>query len=583
MPSTEPTKVAIQLIKERSRDALVEGLDTALTDMGHDEAVLFLADLLLAMGADRDHLKARLAGLLAARFGRSSEKSSAEQLDLFAEALRVVEGDTSSSSDSDSPTDEPAPDPAAVAAELIEQTNAEVTALVAEQRAQRKAAREAQRAARQLEQDDKAGKPVTWPTNLPVREETLELPEDQRVCPDRECELLLEIIRYETSWRLEHTTKTEVVVTRIPVAACPSHHGGPVTLPVPPKPVDGGRLGFSLAARLLWLRTTHNLPVRRIAEMLGADNVPVSESMIHTLICTTGERAKPLVEAIQAEVQRATLVNLDDTPTDVHEGHRERKRRKARVWLALGDEKFAYFFATKTWKAKEAEEALGPITGVLQGDGYAGFPKYAKSHGLTLAGCMAHLRRKMQKAFDARDPRATLPMALIHGLYNVEKLARMQGVDADGRLALRQERSVPIMKVLIAWAEKVEPTIETGSPLGKAWTYLSNQLEPLQAYLSDGNISIDNNAVERGLRRHTIGRKLWLFFRGQDKLEHVTRIMSIVTTARLHGVDELAYLTWVLEQLARRTWSPTAARKLLPDAWRAMQEKKAKKVDTDEA
>ena len=74
MPNTEPTKVAIQLIKERSRDALVEGLDTALTDMEHDEAVSFLADLLLAMGADRDHLKARLVALLAARFGRSSEK-----------------------------------------------------------------------------------------------------------------------------------------------------------------------------------------------------------------------------------------------------------------------------------------------------------------------------------------------------------------------------------------------------------------------------------------------------------------------------------------------------------------------------
>ena len=141
----------------------------------------------------------------------------------------------------------------------------------------------------------------------------------------------------------------------------------------------------------------------------------------------------------------------------------------------------------------------------------------------------------------------------------------------------------PRCEALIAWARKVEPTIETGSPLGKAWTYLSNQLEPLQAYLSDGNISIDNNAAERGLRRHTIGRKLWLFFRGQAKLEHVTRIMSIVTTARLHGVDELAYLTWVLEQLARRTWSPAAARALLPDAWLELQKKKAKEVDTDEA
>ena len=585
MPSTEPSKVAIQLIKERSRDTLVEGLKGTLAGMDADESAAFLADLILAMGADRDHLKARLVALLATKFGRSSEKSSADQLNLFAEALRIVEGDTSTDSPTEGSSDEtagePEPDPTVAAAQLIEQTNAEVTALAAQQREQRKAERDARRAAQKLARAQGVGD-VPWPTHLPIRKVYLELPEGQRICSDYDCELERAIIRYEISWRLEYTTTTEVVLTYVPVAACPSHHGGPVTVPVPPKPVDKGQMGFSLAAHLLWLRITHNLPVRRIAEMMQAEGVPVTEQMIHTLISTTGERAKPLAAAILGEVQRATLVNLDDTPTDVHEGHRKRKRRKARVWIALGDELFAYYFATKTWKAKEAEDALGTITGTLQGDGYKGFPKYAQRHDLTLAGCMAHLRRKLRKAVEAHDPRATLALALVQGLYKVEELGRLQALDAEGRLALRQERSVPIMKALVAWAEDVQPTIETGSPMGKAWTYLSNQLEPLQAYLHDGHISIDNNAAERGLRRHTIGRKLWLFFRGQAKLEHVARLMSIATTARLHGVDELAYLAWVLEQLARRTWSDVAARQLLPDAWLTMQKQQAEEVDTDE-
>ena len=582
MPSAESSTVAIKLIKERSRDVLVEGLDSTLAGMDHDEMVVFLADLILAMGADRDRLKDRLVDLLATKFGRRSEKSSANQLELFAEALRIVEGGTSSESRTDETGDGASdePDPTVVASQLIDQTDAEVIALAAQQREQRKADRNARRAEQKLAQAQGEGD-VPWPAGLPVREETLELPADQQCCDD--CGDDLVIIGYETSWRMEYTTTTEVVVTYLPVAACKSHHGGPITVPVPPKPVDKGRMGFSLATYLLWLRITHNLPVRRIAEMMQAEGVPVTEQMIHTLICTTGERAKPLAAAILAEVQQATLVNLDDTPTDVHEGHRKRKRRKARVWIALGDELFAYFFATKTWKAEEAEQALGAITGTLQGDGYRGFPKYAKRHDLTLAGCMAHFRRKLKVAVKERDPRATLALALVQGLYRVEELARLQGLDADGRLALRQERSVPIMTALIAWAKDVQPTIVTGSPLGKAWTYLSNQSKPLQAYLSDGTISIDNNAAERGLRRHTIGRKLWLFFRGQAKLEHVARLMSIATTARLHGVDELAYLTWVLEQLARREWSPVAAKKLLPAAWLAMKEHQTKEVDTDEA
>ncbi len=102
-----------------------------------------------------------------------------------------------------------------------------------------------------------------------------------------------------------------------------------------------------------------------------------------------------------------------------------------------------------------------------------------------------------------------------------------------------------------------------------------------ESFLTNGAVSIDNNAAERGLRRITIGRELWLFFREQAKLEHVDRLMSITYTARLQGVDEFAYLVWVLEQLARREWSPQAARKLLPDAWLAWNEQQVEKSSTD--
>lgn len=581
MTSAENTKLAIKLLRERSREVLVEELAAALGQMGQEEAVAFLADLLLAAGADRDQLKTRLATLLASQFGRSSEKASGAQLALFAEMLRRVQGGTAAGTpatpDAPSAADEEGPSLSATAAAIIEQTNREVDVEKAARREQQKAAREAHRLP-QEPTGESTGKNVPWPTNLPVREEVLPVPEADWICGD--CDEKRQIIRYETSWRIEYKTTAEVVVTRIPVLGCLGHHGSPVSQPVPPKPVDKGQMGFSLAARVLWLRTTHNLPVRRIAEMMESEGVPATEEMVHKLIATSGERVKPLTEAIHREVQGATLVNLDDTPVEVLDGEKERKARKARVWLALGDERFAWFFATRTWKVSEAETALGRIQGTLQGDGYKGFPTYARNHDVKLAGCMGHLRRKFRAAMLAHDPRATEPMALVQGLYRVEELGRLRHLDADpeGLVALRQERSVPIWRALIRWAEDVQDTVEPGTPLGKAWTYLSNQRDHLEAFLSDGSVSIDNSAAERGLRRITIGRKLWLFFRDQSKLEHVARLMSVVVTARLQGADELAYLTWVLEQLARRDWSPGAARKLLPDAWLALQQQPAEEA-----
>ncbi len=359
MGENKTATVAIDLMKADSREVLIQRLDQAMSPMEHDQTLAFLADLLLTLQADRDHLKQRLATLLANQFGRRSEKSSPDQLDLFAEILRIKAAAAAAAD----PADEE-PEPAATAAAIIERTDAEIAALTAEKRARSAKERAARRAALALE-GAKDKDSVPWPSHLPMREVFLPVDAAHQDCDD--CGGERQIIRYETSWRMEQTTTTEVVVTRRPVAACPNHHGGPVTAPVPPKPVDKGQLGFSLASRLLWLRCTHNLPVRRLAEMLQAEGAPVSESMVHTLIRVSGERVKPLVEAIQQAVQAAALVNLDDTPVDVYEGKGKgkRKRRRARVWLALGDERFAYFFSTPGWKAEDAKAALGPITGVL--------------------------------------------------------------------------------------------------------------------------------------------------------------------------------------------------------------------------
>jgi transposase len=310
------------------------------------------------------------------------------------------------------------------------------------------------------------------------------------------------VIGRETSWRLEYTTKSEVVVTHRLTRACHSHHGGPLTPAAPPKPVDKGHLGFDLAARAIVLRFGHNLPIHRLVEMFNDEGLPISEEILHTLFDTTSERVNPVIEALVARVRAAALLNLDDTPVLIVD-QKQATRRRGRIWLALGDGRWAWFFSTQTWKESEAEARLGKITGTLQGDGYTGFKKLAKKNGIALAGCMAHLRRKLRKAMLAHDPRATEAMALLHALYRVEELAKLQGLDADGVLALRKERSVPMMNALERWAREVAPTIESGSPLGQAWTYLDNPLPHLRQFLLDGRVSIDNNAAERGLRRIT--------------------------------------------------------------------------------
>lgn len=568
-------ETASALLGEHSRDAIRARLLDVTTSLGSDAFLELMVDLLLQSNLDRDRLKQRVANLIASRFGKSSEKASDKQLALFARLIEAIDG---KDIDTDSAGDESADEPNL--SDLMAQTEAEINALVDQQRQAKKEERERRRQAKQ-EAHAKGEQPENWPGNLPVREEIRDVPEHSRDCDD--CGEERQVIRYETSWRIEYETSAEVVVTKTPVLACRSHHGGPITEPVEPKPVDGGQMGFTLAARILYLRYSQNLPVRRVVEMLQTDGVPVSEEMAHTLIRTTAKRAEPVVDALADQVRQATLVNLDDTPVLVLKKDGKRDRHKARVWLALGDERWAWFFATKTWKADEAEKRLGKLTGTVQGDGYAGYPSFARKQGIDLAGCWGHARRKLLKADEAKDPRAGPAMALVQGMYRVEKLARLSNLDPDDIVALRQKRSAPLMRALKTWATEVAPSIVEGSPLGKAWTYLNNQWPRLQVFLTDGTVAIDNNAAERGLRRITIGRKLWLFFQKDENAERAAAIASLMATARLHGTNELEYITWLLRELARREWSTDAARRLLPDVWLAARQEQPKESGSVEA
>jgi len=576
MEAEEQTSVASALLAGRDRSALLAQLVALSVSMPLPDPLTFFVDLLYTAGLDRDRLKERIVALVAARFGRSSEQSDSIQLSLFAKAIELLVAPDASPDDQNTEegqneaasTAPPAPKP--TVPELIAQTEREIEERVEQFRADAKARREAAQAARSATE---AGPAVAWPTHLPIREVVVDLDPSQRCCSDPDCGCARVIIGRETSWQVERTVSVEVVLIHRDIFACPAHHGGPVIAPVPPKPVDKGHMGFDLAAHAIYLRYSHNLPIRRIVELLADEMVPVSEEMLHTLFTTTAERMQPVHEALVREVRTSSLVNVDDTPVLILDKEQPKGRRTGRIWLALGDERFAFYFSTPNWKAQEAEDRLGALMGTLQGDGYKAFKRLAKKQGIKLAGCMAHLRRKIRRAMMQGDPRAIEAMSLVGALYRIEKLARLQGLDEAGLKALRQERAVPIMAALRRWAVTVAPSIEPKSALGEAWTYLDNQWDYLQTYLSDGRVSIDNNAAERGLRRITIGRKLWLFFRSDDTTERAAQLASILTTARLHGANERAYLRWLLHELARREWSAEAARQLLPAAWLAAQQK----------
>lgn len=87
----------------------------------------------------------------------------------------------------------------------------------------------------------------------------------------------------------------------------------------------------------------------------------------------------------------------------------------------------------------------------------------------------------------------------------------------------------------------------------------------LKVYLSDPDVPIDTNHLERALRVIPISRKNWLFNWTDVGARHGGIIQSLLTTCRLHEVNPYTYLVDVpqrtslhpdrdIEELTPRRW-----------------------------
>ena len=95
-------------------------------------------------------------------------------------------------------------------------------------------------------------------------------------------------------------------------------------------------------------------------------------------------------------------------------------------------------------------------------------------------------------------------------LYAVEAQAREQSLNAEGRKALRQERSRPLMADLLNRIGEIRRQTAPGGKFAQACDYALRQWDRVSVYLEHGNVDIDSNWCEGSMRPVALGRKNWL-------------------------------------------------------------------------
>ena len=129
------------------------------------------------------------------------------------------------------------------------------------------------------------------------------------------------------------------------------------------------------------------------------------------------------------------------------------------------------------------------------------------------AQCWSHCRRLFDQAKETEPEAGASALALIGGLYGIERDIRREHPEGAAKRAVRESRSTPIAREFFAWCRK---QCERGdllpkTPLAKALRYALDREDGLSVFLSDPRVAIDTNHLERGLRRIPTGRRNWLF------------------------------------------------------------------------
>jgi transposase len=351
--------------------------------------------------------------------------------------------------------------------------------------------------------------------------------------------------------------------------------------PAPSHPIARGRAGPQLLAHILFSKYGLHLPLNRQSTVYAREGVDLDVSTLADWVGAAAATLMPLVEVIRNHVFAAERIHADDTTVPVLA---KGKTRTGRLWTYVRDDRpfggrdppAAVFFYSPDRSAKHPEQHLATYAGMMQADAYAGFNRLygqgRKPGPIIEVACWAHARHNF---FDLarldKAPIAIEAVKRIDELFAVER--EINGLTPAQRLAMRNERSRPLVSALEAWLREQRAKLSGQSKTAKAIAYCLTRWAALTRFLDDGRLCMSNNAAEREIRPLALGRRNWTFAGSDAGGRRAAAIYTLIQTARLNDVDPQA---WLADVLARLQDHPAKRiHELLPWNWMRERQEKA--------
>ena len=434
----------------------------------------------------------------------------------------------------------------------------------------------------------------TFPAHLPRETVEVAIPEDfKKRIESGEMILVRQAIRESLKFV---PSKLVVVEHKEPVLAFAHSPEKEILVEGEANLGDKGRYHPSVAAQIVHGKFGMHLPYYRLQDLFASSGWTPSRSTLDYLTELVHETTQELPKLMLSQIKKGRCLGLDDTQVklimpkelpDKAEGIEDpqikrliekmieaKKEKKdsldAKMWgYSSFDSSAPYdIFDFRVSRHRDGpDEILGGYQGHVMADCYSGNMSVVLAPGskMTRMACWAHARRKIYEHHESDPQVSALPLALMNQLYDIERRAMKMSDQERGELRATESRR--ILDRLGEYLEgPVGKSVLPASKLGGAFNYIRNHWEALNVFVNDGALPIDNNQVERLMKRIAVGRKNWLFIGSLRAGVRNASLMSLVASALRMDLDVGLYLESVITHMLRGT---AKIEELLPDRWKA--------------
>ena len=310
----------------------------------------------------------------------------------------------------------------------------------------------------------------------------------------------------------------------------------------------------SFLAGMLVDKFTYHLPLYRQHQRLEGGGVTLSRATLTNLVRRCIELLTPIADAQLENVLMSRVLAMDETPIKAGKSKSKRGRmHQGYYWPVYGELDEVSFVYTNSRAHRHVQEIVTKsFNGTIVSDGYAAYARFAeKNDAVTHAQCWTHARRQFVKAEASEPDAVAYVLELIGSLYRNEQHINEHALAEDAKLEYRSTHSKPVVEQIYAWVQEQRQRTDLlpKDPYSKALMYLANREVELSVYLSDPDVPIDTNHLERLIRPIPMGRRNWLFCWTELGAAQVGVIQSLISTCKLHGINPFTYLVDVLQRI----------------------------------